>query len=54
MLRGIGHDIAKIPLGKCFFQILAKIEMTQNENCLFSRNFEMVQHFILFFLRLGP
>ena len=32
-----------------FFQVLAKIEMTRNKNRLFSRHFETVQHFFLFF-----
>ena len=32
------------------FQILAKIEMTRNKNCLFGCHFEKVQHFdFLFF-----
>ena len=31
-----------------FFQILAKIEMTQNKNRLFGRHSEMVQHFKIF------
>ena len=31
------------------FQILAEIEMTRNENRLFSRHFEMVQIFFIFF-----
>ena len=30
------------------FQILAKIEMTQNKNRLFGRHFETVQHFQFF------
>ena len=30
------------------FQILAKIEMTQNRNRLFGRHFETVQHFQFF------
>ena len=34
------------------FQILAKIEMTQNKNRLFGRHFEMVQHFQKFFAEL--
>ena len=34
------------------FQILAKIEMTQNKNRLFGRHFETVQHFQLFFAEL--
>ena len=34
--------------GKVVFQILAKIEMTQNKNRLFGRHFEMVQHFNFF------
>ena len=33
----------------CFFQILAKIEMTRNKNRLFGRHFETVQHFQYFF-----
>ena len=32
-----------------FFQIFAEIEMTQNENRLFGRNFETVQLFHMFF-----
>ena len=32
-----------------FFQILVKIEMTQNEIRLFARHFETVQHSYLFF-----
>ena len=35
-----------------FFQILAKIEMTQNKNRLFGRHFETVQHFKNFFAEL--
>ena len=31
------------------FQILAKIEMTQNKNRLFGGHFETVQHFQFFF-----
>ena len=34
--------------GKVVFQILAKIEMTQNKNRLFGRHFETVQHFQFF------
>ena len=34
------------------FQILAKIEVTQDKNRLFGRHFETVQHFILFFSEL--
>ena len=37
---------------KVFFQILAKIEMTQNKNRLFRRHFETVQHFHFFFWRI--
>ena len=33
------------------FQILAKIEMTQNKNQLFGPHFETVQHFQFFFLQ---
>ena len=33
---------------KVFFQILAKIEMTQNKNRFFGRHFETVQHFQIF------
>ena len=40
----------KIPLGKCFFQSLAKIEM-MHKNRLFGRHFETVQQ-INFFLRI--
>ena len=32
----------KNSFGKVFFQILAEIEMTQNENWLFGRHFKMV------------
>ena len=32
-----------------FFQILAEIEMTRNENRLFGRHFETVQIFYFFF-----
>ena len=39
----------KIPLEKCFFQILAEIEMTRNENLLFGRHLETVQIFYNFF-----
>ena len=35
----------KNSLGKMLFQILAKIEMTQNKNRLFGRHFETVQYF---------
>ena len=34
----------KNSFGKVVFQILAKIEMTQNKNRLFGRHFETVQH----------
>ena len=34
------------------FQILAKIEMTRNENRLFGRHFETVQHFQIFIAEL--
>ena len=34
------------------FQILAKIEMTQNKNRLFGLHFETVQHFHFFFSEL--
>ena len=33
----------KNSFGKVFFQILAEIEMTRNENRLFGRHFESVQ-----------
>ena len=37
-----------------FFQILAEIEMMQNENRLFGRHFKTVQIFyIFFFLKYG-
>ena len=36
----------KNSIGKVVFQILAKIEMTQNKNRLFGRHFEMV-HYLL-------
>ena len=35
--------------GKVVFQILAEIEMTQNENWLFGRHFETVEIFYIFF-----
>ena len=35
-----------------FFQILAKIEMSQNKNWLFGRHFEKQQHFQNFFCRI--
>ena len=35
----------KNSFGKVVFQILANIEMTQNENRLFGHHFETVQHF---------
>ena len=35
------------------FQILAEIEMTQNENRLFGRHFETVQIFYIFFRKYG-
>ena len=38
----------KNSFGKVVFQILAKIEMTQNENRLFGRHFETVQIFNIF------
>ena len=38
--------------GKVVFQILAKIEMTQNKNRLFGRHFETVQYFQFFFSEL--
>ena len=38
--------------GKVVFQILAKIKTTRNKNLLFSRHFETVQHFILFYFIL--
>ena len=38
----------KNSFGKVVFQILAKIEMTQNKNRLFGRHFETVQHFQIF------
>ena len=34
------------------FQILAKIQMTQNKNRLFGRHFETVQHFKICFAEL--
>ena len=40
-------------LGKVFFfQILAKIEISRNENRLFGRHFETVQHFQILFAEL--
>ena len=39
----------KNPLGKWFFQILAKLEMTQNKSPLSGDHFETVQHFWFFF-----
>ena len=44
--------IEKNSFGKVVFQILDKIEMTQNKNQLFSRHFETVQHFRNFFAEL--
>ena len=38
----------KNSFGKVVFQILAKREMTQNENRLFGRHFEMVKRFNFF------
>ena len=43
----------KNSFGKVVFQILAEIEMTQNENRLFGRHFETVQIFYIFFLKYG-
>ena len=37
---------------KVVFQIVAKIEMTQNKNPLFGRHFETIQHFNFFFSEL--
>ena len=42
----------KNSFGKVVFQILTKIEMTQNKNRLFGRHFETVQHFQIFFVEL--
>ena len=42
----------KNSFGKVIFQILAKMEMTQNENRLFGRHFETVHHFQFFFCRI--
>ena len=39
----------KNSFGKVFFQILAEIEMTRNENRLFGRHFETVQIFYVIF-----
>ena len=39
----------KNSFGKVVFQILAEIEMTQNENQLFGRHFKTVQIFYIFF-----
>ena len=41
----------KNSFGKVVFQILGKIEITQNKNWLFGRHFETVQHciFLIFF-----
>ena len=48
-------SLKKFLVGKCFFffffQILAEIEMTRNENQLFGRHFETVQTFYIFFSR---
>ena len=41
----LGQISLKNSFGKVVFQILAKIEMTQNKNLLFGRHFETVQHF---------
>ena len=38
----------KIFFGEVAFQMLAKIEMTQNKNRLFDRHFETVKHFHFF------
>ena len=42
----------KNSFGKWVFQILAKIEMTQNKIRLFGRHFETEQHFQIFFPEL--
>ena len=42
----------KNSFGKVVFQILAKIEMTQNQNRLFGHHFEAVQHFQFCFAEL--
>ena len=42
----------KNSFGKVVFQILAKIEMTQNKNPLFGLRFGTVQHFQFFFPEL--
>ena len=43
-----GEPNLKNSFGKVVFQILAKIEMTQNKNLLFGRHFERVKHFKYF------
>ena len=40
-----GEPNLKNSFEKVVFQILAKIEMTQNKNRLFGRHFERVEHF---------
>ena len=42
----------KNSFGKVVFQILAKIEMTQNKNRLFDHHFETVHHVQFFFRRI--
>ena len=41
--------LLKNSFGKVVFQILAEIQMTQNENRLFGHHFETVQIFYIFF-----
>ena len=43
----------KNSFGKVVFQILAKIEMSRNENRLFGRHFETVHIFYIFFQKYG-
>ena len=44
----LSHISLTNSFGKVFFQILAEIEMTRNENWLFGRHFERVQIFTFF------
>ena len=43
----------KNSFGKVVFQILAEIEMTQNENRVFGCHLERYKYFIFFFLKYG-
>ena len=44
----LSQILLKNSFGKGVFKILAKIEMTRNENRLFGRHFETEQHFQFF------